>query len=92
MRPIFIGRTRSFWLGILPALLIVLDVVTWLAAAVFSDPQLVPPVATLAGWMLGLDVVVIEEWMLRMSPLFALIIAQQRAGSARPYTLDPRAK
>lgn len=88
MLPIFIGWTRSFWLGIFPALLIGLDVAVQLAAVVFADPELVPPVAWLAGWMLGLDPIEVQGWMLRMSPLFA----QQRAGAARPYTLDPRAK
>ncbi|WP_283178641.1 hypothetical protein [Gemmobacter sp. 24YEA27] len=92
MRPIFILWTRSFWLGIFPSLLIVLDLAVNIVAAVASDPALVPPVATLIGWLFGGDPVVIEGWMLRIAPLLALVIAQQRAGSARPYTANPRAR
>lgn len=92
MRPIFILWTRSFWLGIFPSLLIVLDVVVNIAAAMASDPGLVPPVASLIGWLIGADPVVIEGWMLRLAPVLALVIAQQRAGAARPYTTDPRAR
>ena len=86
--PIFIAWTRSFWLGIVPTLLIVLDVLVQIA----SDPAATPPVAALIGWMIGADPVAIEGWMLRLAPLFALLIAQQRSGSSRPYTLDPRAR
>lgn len=86
--PIFFAWTRSFWLGILPTLLIVLDI----AVQIMGDPIATPPVAALIGWMIGADPVVIEGWMLRLAPLFALLIAQQRSGQARPYTMDPRAR
>ena len=92
MRPIFILWTRSFWLGIFPSLLIILDVVVNIAAAMASDTGLVPPVASLIGWLIGGDPLVIEGWMLRLAPVLALVIAQQRAGAARPYTADPRAR
>jgi hypothetical protein len=90
--PIFFAWTRSFWLGIVPSLLIVLDVIVQVAAAMVANPGLTPPVASLIGWMLGADPVVIEGWMLRFAPLFALLIAQQRSGSSRPYTIDPKAR
>lgn len=90
MRPIFILWTRSFWLGILPSLLVVVDMAFQITAALVADPGLTPPVASLIGWMIGADPVVIEGWMLRFAPLFALLIAQQRSGSARPYTIDPK--
>lgn len=89
--PIFIGWTRSFWFGILPSLLIILDVAVSAISYLASNPDQVPPIASLLGWMLGADPVVIEGWMLRLAPVLALVIAQQRSGSARPYTLDPRA-
>lgn len=89
--PIFIGWTRSFWLGILPALLMALDVVVWIASAVAQDPGLAPPIASLLGWMLGADPVMIQGWMLRIAPLLVVVVAQQRGGPARPYTIDPRA-
>lgn len=92
MRPIFIGWTRSFWLGILPSLLIALDVAVALINGITADAALAPPVAQFLGWMLGADPVVIEGWMLRFAPVMALVIAHQRSGSARPYTLDPRAR
>lgn len=92
MAPIFIGWTRSFWLGILPALLVALDVAVALINGITADASLAPPVAQFVGWMIGADPVVIEGWMLRLAPVLALIIAHQRSGAARPYTLDPRAR
>ena len=85
--PIFILWTRSFWFGIFPILGILFDV----AISLFSDPTTGPPVAGLIAMILGLDAAAVESAMLKLSPLFALLIAQQRAGDARPYTLDPRA-
>ena len=92
MNPIFIGWTRSFWLGILPSLLIALDVAVALISSIAADASLAPPISHALGWMLGADPVVIEGWMLRLAPVLALVIAQQRSGSTRPYTLDPRAR
>ncbi len=93
MQPIFIAATRSFWFGILPILAIALDVIVTLAA----DPASGPPVAaTLAAllaaltpdaWGLDLDPARIEAGMKALAPLFALIIAHQRRGENRPYTL-----
>lgn len=95
--PIFILWARSFWLGILPTLLIVLDVVTNLLA----DPVQGPPIAGVLsavfssvlgvfGFTSHVDPVVVESTMLKLSPLFALVIAHQRSGAARPYSLNPR--
>ena len=76
----------------MPALLIALDVAVTLVNGVAADAALAPPVAQFLGWMLGADPVVVEGWMLRLAPVLALVIAQQRAGRARPYTIDPRAR
>lgn len=92
MRPIFILWTRSFWFGIAPALLVLIDISVTLIGAIAADPSIAPPIASLIGWMLGGDPVVIEGWMLRLSPVMALLIAHQRSGRSRPYTIDPRAR
>lgn len=96
--PIFFAWTRSFWFGWLPALLTFIDVLMGL----FNDPTLAAPVAGLitssldlvAAWV-GVESTVtagqVEATMRALSPLYALIVAQQRGGAARPYTADPRA-
>jgi hypothetical protein len=83
MPPIFFAATRSFWLGIVPILMILLDVAVTLAADATSGP----PVAGVIARALGFDAAAVEAAMLKLAPLFALVIAQQRAGKARPYTL-----
>jgi hypothetical protein len=87
LTPVFIGRTRSFWLGILPALLVSADVLSTLVA----DPATALPVARLLAALSGLSVEEAGGLLLRLSPLFALVVASSRAGAARPYSLDPRA-
>lgn len=81
-RPIFIGITRSFWLGIVPALLVALDLLVALAQ---SDT--VGPVAELLELTTGINAATATTLMRGIAPLAAIIIAQQRAGAARPYTL-----
>lgn len=85
--PIFFARTRSFWLGILPALLVGVDVISGLA----SDPDTALPVARLLAALTGQEVAAAEALLLRLSPLFALVVAMQRGGAARPYSLRPSA-
>lgn len=96
--PIFFAWTRSFWFGWLPALLTFMDVLMGL----FNDPALAGPVAglitsglDLAAAFAGVESTVtadqVEATMRALSPLYALIVAQQRGGAARPYTADPRA-
>lgn len=96
--PIFIGITRSFLLGILPALLTAVDILFQM----FSDPAVGGPVAraiafaanVVTGVVLGAAVVdaeQVEATMRALAPVYAFIVAQQRAGAARPYTMDPRA-
>lgn len=94
--PIFILWARSFWLGILPLLAVLLD----LGAVLVFDPVAGPPAAlalatvvNLAGSIFGaeqlLDPAAVESVMVKLAPLFGLIVAQQRAGAARPYSLNP---
>ena len=88
MQPIFILWTRSFWLGVFPALLVALDV----AAQAVSDPTVGPPVAGVIARVFGFDPDQVEGTMRGLAPLFALIVAYQRSGMARPYTANPRAR
>lgn len=88
--PIFIGWTRSFWAGILPILLIAVDVATQLVG-MLGDATLGPPIAGLIAALFGYDAAEVEAVMLKLAPVFAIVIAQQRAGASRPYSLDPRA-
>lgn len=88
--PIFIGWTRSFWAGILPILLILVDVAVQVIN-VLADATVGPPIAGIVAGLFGLDTAEVEATMRALAPLFALVIAHQRAGAARPYTIDPRA-
>lgn len=88
MSPIFILVTRSFLLGVLPALATLLDVVV----ALTSNSEVSGPVAALLAFVLGADPSTVHQWMLSLSPIFALIVAHQRRGKARPYTVDPKAR
>lgn len=90
--PVFIGYTRSFLLGILPLLLTVIDY----AAQAFADPNTAGPAASLIAWGLApvhpVTAEQVAHVMQVLAPLWGFVIAQQRAGYARPYTFDPRAK
>ncbi len=90
--PIFFAWTRSFWLGIFPALLTAMDI----AFQIFGDPATSAPVAAALAWVTGWFGVTVQpeaiaRVMQAMAPLYALIVAQQRSHAARPYTIDPRA-
>lgn len=86
MMPIFIAWTRSFWLGILPALLVLLDLLIQISA-----PGTLGPVAGLIAHLTSWSPDAIEEVMRGVASVAALIVAHQRRGSNRPYTSDPRA-
>ncbi|QEU08788.1 hypothetical protein [Paracoccus yeei] len=83
--PILITKTRSFWLGILPLALTLIDSVL----ASISAGGDGGPVAHLIAAVTRVDVETIRGWLLLISPVWGLIIAQQRAGITRPYTIDP---
>ncbi len=85
--PIFFGITRSFWFGIMPALLALLDLV--IAA---SDAGSVGPIAGLIAQATGWDAGSAETVLRGAGSLGALIVAQQRAGAARPYTVRANAE
>ena len=83
--PILITKTRSFWLGILPLALTLIDSVLSSVTAGGDGG----PVAHLIAAVTGVDVETIRGWLLLISPVWGLIIAQQRSGMTRPYTIDP---
>jgi len=83
--PIFILKTRSFWLGILPLLLTISD-------SLFAESATGGPFTNLIAAALGKDPEGVRGWVLLVSPVWGLIIAQQRAGLSRPYTASPTAQ
>jgi len=90
-QPIFIGVTRSFWFGILPAALTALDMIF----AGFAGDAAYAPFAQIitvtVGQVFGWTSEQVQGVMVSLAPLYALIVAQQRAGTSRPYTVDPTA-
>ena len=86
--PILITRTRSFWLGILPAGLTLVDII----ASAVSDGTAEPiagAIAAIFGPVFGITATEVHTFMLAVAPLCALIVAHQRSGLARPYTTSP---
>lgn len=86
IKPIFIFWTRSFWFGILPAILIALDLMTQIVTANQTGV-----VAEMIALIPGISAEVAEKVLRGFAPFAALIVAWQRAGAARPYTLDATA-
>lgn len=91
--PIFIGKTRSFWLGIVPTALTTADLVFAHLTGEGSEP--VANAIAAAVQQLGLDWTgeQIAAFMRTLYPVYLLIFAQQRgtfSGAVpRPYTIDP---
>lgn len=83
--PVFILKTRSFWLGIFPLLLTALDTLFTSLSAGGDGGPLVQVLAQLLGY----EASEIRGFLLAVTPLWGLIIAQQRGGLARPYTSSP---
>lgn len=98
--PIFILWARSFWFGILPLVMIAADIVVSMASMLMDTNTNVPmalaitAVVNFVGALFGhgqvVDPATVEDSMLKLAPLFGLIVAQQRSGAARPYSLNPR--
>lgn len=97
--PIFFAVTKSFLLGVLPALLTIMDALfTAFASADTAAPAAaliaaVLNVASALPWLgfLHTSAEAVHNAMTALAPVYALIVAQQRAHAARPYTIDPRA-
>jgi len=84
--PIFIAWTKSFWLGLVPAALIIADVLIQIGTSSVAGP-ISGFIAQLTGWSSG----GIENALRGIAAVTAFIVGYQRRGPARPYTLDPRA-
>lgn len=98
--PIFFAWTRSFWLGIFPALLTGIDLLIVLAgdastagpvAGVLSAVLTLLAAAPGMSWLAATPDQVMAV-MQALAPIYAIIVGQQRSGAARPYTIDPRAR
>ncbi len=85
--PIFVGITRSFWFGIMPALFVALDTVIALAQA-----DVAGPVSEMLALVFGCRPDTAATILRGAGALAALIVAQQRAGSSRPYTMRANAE
>lgn len=89
--PIFIGKTKSFWLGGVPAALSLLE----FAIYQMQGDQAGPVAAALAlilGPLFGWTADDITRWVQGIAPLYTFIVMWQRSGTAgipRPYTLNP---
>lgn len=97
--PIFFAWTRSFWFGIFPALLTIVDTMFNL----FTTAETSVPAAAVIAAVLNtlaalpwLDVLqttpeAVHRAMTALAPVYAMIVGYQRMHAARPYTIDPRA-
>lgn len=84
--PILFARTRSFWLGIFPLSLTLLDSVF---AELTTGGDGGPVVHTIS-LLTGTEPERVRAVMLAIAPIWGLIVAHQRSGLTRPYTIDPR--
>lgn len=88
IKPIFIAKTRSFWLGIVPAALTLIDVIAGAATDGSAEP-IAGAVAALIGPFTGTTAEQVHSFMLAVAPICALIVAHQRGGVSRPYAATP---
>ena len=85
--PIAFWKTRSFWFGWFPALLTIVNV----AVGELMTGQVGPvseAIFFVVGHFLPVTARDISDFMVKIAPLYALIVAQQRAGLSRPYAID----
>lgn len=86
LSPIAIWKTRSFWFGIFPGILTVLDTIFLMV----SDGSFGPIAGALASIanLFGGNVTAesINAAMLTIAPLYAFVVAHQRRGVNQPYT------
>lgn len=82
--PVFFARTRSFWLGILPLALTLLDSLFAVGSSGAGGP-----VADLIAAVFGWEPETVRGWLLLISPVWGMIIAQQRSGITQPYAMTP---
>lgn len=81
-KPIAFWKTRSFWFGWFPALLTIMETVFTAFAAGQGGP-ISAAIAAVTPW--GEDQV--YGFLAVMAPVYALVVAHQRSGAARPYVV-----
>lgn len=85
--PVTLWKTKSFWLGIFPLLLTLLE-------TLFAQAGTGGPLVDLLTLVTGSDAATVQAFLLKITPIWGLIIAWQRggwgSGVPRPYTLDPK--
>jgi hypothetical protein len=81
--PIFFAVTRSFILGIVPVLIAAADLIVAISTGEASGP-----VADFLTWTFGWSPEQATKVVRGVGTVAALIIAQQRSGAARPYTME----
>jgi hypothetical protein len=97
--PIFFAWTRSFWFGIFPALLTIVDSVFNMFATAETAVPAAGVIAALLNtvahlpWLDALQTTpeAVHRAMTGLAPIYAMIVGYQRMHAARPYTIDPRA-
>ena len=87
MKPIWIFWTRSFWFGVFPAIIAALGFISQLLG-----PERVGAVAAAIAAIFGWPVDTVEAIIRGLGAASAFVVAYQRGGAGRPYTLDPRAR
>lgn len=86
IKPIAFWKTRSWWLGVFPALLTLLDAVM----QQLDTPAAIPVANSIAILLnaFGMDLTGqdIVGYMRAIAPLYAVIVMHQRRGINRPYS------
>lgn len=86
IKPIAFWKTRSWWLGVFPALLTLLDGIM----QQLDSPAAVPVANSIAILLnaFGIDLTGqdIVGYMRAIAPLYAVIVMHQRRGINRPYS------
>ena len=95
--PIFFAVTKSFLLGLLPAILTLIDVLFSLASSAETATPIAVVIAAFLNVLSGLPAMdflavtreQVHETMTQLAPIYAMIVGYNRAHAARPYTIHP---
>lgn len=83
--PIAFWKTRSFWFGWLPAAMTIMETVFHAFAEGQGGP-IAAAIAALTPWSSD----EVYGFLVVVAPLYALIVAHQRSGAARPYVISEK--
>lgn len=95
--PIFFAVTKSFLLGLLPALLTLADVIFNLFSSTDTATPIAAVIAAFMNVLSGLPALdflavtreQVHSTMTGLAPIYAMIVGYNRAHAARPYTIHP---